>query len=57
MIALWICLIPYINLSNLKPYIDVTTNKIIKSSIINTIYITMPLIYILDLKHFELYII
>ncbi|MBQ6546519.1 MAG: GerAB/ArcD/ProY family transporter [Bacilli bacterium] len=51
MIALWICLIPYINLSNLKPYIDVTTNKIIKSSIINTVYITMPLIYILDLKH------
>ena len=51
MIFLWICLIPYINLNNLKPYIDVGINKIIKSSFIYIIYITTPIIYILDLKH------
>ena len=51
MIFLWICLTPYIDLNNLKPYIDVGTNKIIKSSIIYLTYITMPIIYILDLKH------
>ena len=51
MIFLWICLIPCINLNNLKPYIDVGINKIIKSSFIYIIYITTPIIYILDLKH------
>ena len=51
MFSLWACLIPYTDLNNLKPYIDVETNKIIKSSIIDLIYITMPIIYILDLKH------
>lgn len=51
MVALWICLIPYTNLNNLKPYIDVTSTRIIKSSILNTVYISMPLVYLLDLKH------
>lgn len=51
MILLWICLIPYIDLNNLKPYIDVEKSKIIKSSIIYLAYITMPILYILDLKH------
>ena len=51
MISLWICLIPYVNHNNLKPYVDVSMDKIIKSSIIQTINITMPIIYLLDLKH------
>ncbi len=51
MIALWICLIPYVNLNNLKPYIDVTSTRIMKSSIFNAIYFSIPIIYLLDLKH------
>ena len=51
MILLWIFLIPYIDLNNLKPYIDVKINKIIKSSFIYLTYITIPIFYILDLKH------
>lgn len=51
MILLWIFLIPYVDLNNLKPYIDVTKVKIIQSSLIYLVYISMPLFYILDLKH------
>ncbi len=51
MISLWFCLISYVKLDNLKPYIDVTTNKVVKSSIIYLTYTTLPIIYILDLKH------
>ncbi len=51
MIGLWLTLIPYINLDNLKPYIDVSKEKILKSSIIYLTYTTLPIIYILDLKH------
>ena len=38
-------------LNNLKPYIDVGYNRIIKSSIIYLTYTTLPVLYILDLKH------
>lgn len=51
MILLWLTLVPYIKLDNLKPYIDVGRSKIIKSSIIYLTYTTLPIIYILDLKH------
>lgn len=51
MVLLWIFLIPYVDLNNLKPYIDVKADSIIKSAFIYLIYITMPLLYILDLKH------
>ena len=51
MIILWSSLIPYINLENLKPYIDVEKTKILKSSLIYISYTALPIIYILDLKH------
>jgi spore germination protein KB len=51
MVILWCFLIPYIDLNNLKPYIDVGYNRIIKSSTIYLTYTTLPVLYILDLKH------
>lgn len=51
MILLWFTLIPYIELNNLKPYIDTNTKNILKSSLFYITYTTLPVIYILDLKH------
>ena len=51
MILLWAGLIPYIKLDNLKPYVDVNSVSIIKSSIIYICTTTLPIIYLLDLKH------
>ena len=51
MVVLWCFLIPYVDLNNLKPYIDVGYNRIIKSSVIYLTYTTLPVLYILDLKH------
>lgn len=51
MFALWIFLIPYVDLNNLKPYIDVKRIEMVKSSVIYLTYIIMPILYILDLKH------
>lgn len=51
MILLWTSLIPYIKLDNLKPYIDVSSTSIIKSSIIYICTTTLPIIFLLDLKH------
>ena len=51
MLVLWSTLVPYVSLDNLKPYIDVSIGRIIKSSIIYLTYTTLPVLYILDLKH------
>lgn len=51
MILLWTSLVPYVRLDNLKPYIDVSSISIIKSSIIYICTTTLPIIYLLDLKH------
>ena len=51
MIVLWTTLIPYIDLDNLKPYVNVSSKEILKSSILYLTYTTLPIIYILDLKN------
>ena len=51
MFLLWISLIPYVEINNLKPFIDVQKSKIIKSSLIYITYTVLPIFYIIDLKH------
>ncbi len=50
MVLIWICLVPYIKLDNLKPYIDVPLKNILKSSYIFLSFTTFPLIYTLNFK-------
>ena len=50
-IILWIALIPYVKLDNLKPFIDATFDNNIKSSLIFSFSSSLPIVYVLDLKH------
>ena len=50
-IILWLFLIPYVKLDNIKPIIDTSYTNIIKSSFIFAISSSLPVIYTLDLKH------
>ena len=50
-ILLWLSLLPYVKLENLKPYIDTSKDNIIKSTFLYMFATTTPIIYIIELKN------